>query len=95
MIASASAILRRVRATMRRRIARGPLVAAALLAVALLGAASSVVADPVDDLLFDLQLVPLEGRTPREFTLPDLAGKFVSLAQFRDSVVMLYFWASW
>jgi len=80
---------------MTRAFARRPLVAAALLAVVLLAAAGSAGADVVDDLLFDLQLVPLDGRLPREFTLPDLAGKPVSLAQFRDSVVLLYFWASW
>ena len=70
-------------------------IVAAAVTVALLVAAGPVAADRVDDLLFDLQLVPLDGRMPREFALPDLAGKPVSLAEYRDHVVMLYFWASW
>ncbi len=64
-------------------------------ALALLLSAAPVAADTVDDLLFDLQLVPLDGRAPHEFTLPGLDGKPVSLAQFKGHVVLLYFWASW
>jgi cytochrome oxidase Cu insertion factor (SCO1/SenC/PrrC family) len=33
-------------------------------------------------------------QAPR-FTLPDLAGRPVSLEAFRGRVVLLYFWATW
>jgi cytochrome oxidase Cu insertion factor (SCO1/SenC/PrrC family) len=49
----------------------------------------------LDDRLFDLQLVPLEGRTPPAFTLDAFDGGRVSLADFRGRPVLIYFWASW
>jgi hypothetical protein len=49
----------------------------------------------VDDLLFDLQFVPLEGRPAPPFGLTDLGGRPVSLAGQRGTVVLLYFWTSW
>jgi hypothetical protein len=51
--------------------------------------------DRLDDLLFDLQLVPLEGRSPVSFSLEGLDGARVALADFRGRPVLLYFWASW
>ncbi|MGH7279158.1 MAG: peroxiredoxin family protein [Candidatus Rokuibacteriota bacterium] len=51
--------------------------------------------DALDDLLFDLQLIPLEGRTPPPFTLPTVDGRRVSLADFGGRPVLLYFWATW
>jgi hypothetical protein len=60
-------------------------------------ATPAVAADrSLDDLLFDLQLVPLEGRPAPPFELERLAdGKKVTLAEQRGQVVMLYFWATW
>jgi hypothetical protein len=50
----------------------------------------------LDDLLFDLQLVPLEGQTPPPFELERLGdGKKVTLAEHRGRPVFLYFWATW
>ncbi len=69
------------------------MVALAVLAIVL--AVAPVTADTLDDLLFDLQLVPLEGQAPPEFTLAGLDGKAVSLAQLKGRVVFLYFWATW
>jgi cytochrome c biogenesis protein CcmG/thiol:disulfide interchange protein DsbE len=67
-------------------------VLATLLALATPAAADKA----LDDLLFDLQLVPLAGQTPAPFALERLAdGKKVSLAEQRGQVVMLYFWATW
>jgi hypothetical protein len=72
-------------------------IALALLLLLMTGAASPAAADKaLDELLFDLQLVPLDGQTPPPFELERLAdGKKVSLAELRGRPVMLYFWATW
>jgi cytochrome oxidase Cu insertion factor (SCO1/SenC/PrrC family) len=49
----------------------------------------------LDDLLFDLQFVPLDNRPAPTFTLSGLDGTPVSLTQFKGRVVLLYFWATW
>jgi cytochrome oxidase Cu insertion factor (SCO1/SenC/PrrC family) len=81
------------------RVAGGAGVAACRLGLAVLVAAlawgGGASADSIDDLLFDLQLVPLDGQAPPPFSLEGLDGKRVSLADIRGQVVMLYFWATW
>lgn len=76
-----------------RDVRRATLTLLVLLAVVL--AAIPAVADKVDDLLFDFQMVPLDGQPSHEFTLQGLDGRPVSLSDFRGHVVLLYFWASW
>ncbi len=50
----------------------------------------------MEDLLFDLELVPLDGRTPASFSLERLAdGKMVGLADFKGRALLVYFWATW
>jgi len=50
----------------------------------------------LDDLLFELQLVPLDGQEPAPFELERFAdGKTVTLADLRGQAVLLYFWATW
>ena len=70
---------------------------ALLILVLCLSTTPVMAADKVlDDLLFDLQLVPLEGQTPPPFELERLGdGRTVTLAEHRGRPVLLYFWATW
>ena len=54
-----------------------------------------VVAGSLDDLLMDLQLVPLDGHAPKPFALDSLDGRRVALADFAGKPALLYFWATW
>ncbi len=49
----------------------------------------------VEDHLFDLRVVPLDGEKPPAFSLPSLAGPRVALSDLKGRVVLLYFWATW
>jgi cytochrome oxidase Cu insertion factor (SCO1/SenC/PrrC family) len=71
--------------------------ALAVLVLVMAGVAPAAAADrALDDLLLDLQLVPLEGQVPPAFELERFAdGKKVTLADHRGQLVMLYFWATW
>jgi cytochrome oxidase Cu insertion factor (SCO1/SenC/PrrC family) len=70
-----------------------PLAVLVLLLLHLVAAPAA--ATTVDDLLFDFQLAPLDGKSPEPFTLAALDGRRVSLADLKGRVVFLYFWASW
>ena len=86
----ASANGRRARVSLRR--------AAVTLALAVLAAivpSAPGEADPLSDLLFDLQFVPLDRQPAPAFTLAGLDGKPVSVGQLKGRVVLLYFWATW
>ena len=76
-----------------------PIVLLALAMLVLLGSAAPAAADKdkvLDDLLFELQLIPMAGQVPAPFELEKLSdGKKVTLAEHRGRPVMLYFWASW
>ena len=65
------------------------------LVLLLLLASPAAAADSVEDLVLDLQMIPLDGQAPPAFTLAALDGTRVSLAAFKGQVVLLYFWASW
>ena len=73
------------------------LVLALLLAAAGVASAAPAARDQVlDDLLFELQLVPLDGQPAPPFTLERVGdGKKVGLAEHRGRPVLLYFWATW
>jgi cytochrome oxidase Cu insertion factor (SCO1/SenC/PrrC family) len=70
-------------------------LAGVLLALTASGAGAAGRSDAVEDLLFELQMVPLDAQAPAPFTLATLTGTHVSLADFRGKVVLLYFWATW
>ena len=76
-----------------------PIVLLALAMLVLLGSAAPAAADKdkvLDDLLFELQLIPMAGQTPAPFELEKLSdGTKVTLAELRGRPVLLYFWASW
>jgi len=79
---------------MRSRSARWARVLGALLAACLAFSAGAWAAD-LEDLLFDLQLIPLGGEAAPAFRLESLDGKKASLSDYRGKPVFLYFWASW
>jgi hypothetical protein len=80
-----------------RRYRAALAVGLAMLLLALGGPGALAVADrALDDALFELQLVPLDGQVPPPFSLERLGdGKRVTLAEHRGRPVLLYFWATW
>lgn len=70
-------------------------VAPALLGLALAVLPAPAPAADLEDLLFDLQVVPLDARPAPAFRLERLEGGSLSLADLRGRPAMLYFWATW
>ncbi len=56
---------------------------------------AQVVAGSLEGLMMDLELVPLDGQTPKPFTLESLDGTRVALADLAGRPALLYFWATW
>jgi cytochrome oxidase Cu insertion factor (SCO1/SenC/PrrC family) len=56
---------------------------------------AQIVAGSLDDLLMDLQILPLDGQPPRPFALASLDGRQVTLADLAGRPALLYFWATW
>jgi hypothetical protein len=74
---------------------RAGMVTVVVLAAALVSGAAAAAPDAsVEDLLWDLQIVPLDPEPAPSLALPALTGERVSLADRRGRVVMLYFWVS-
>lgn len=55
----------------------------------------SAAAADLEDFLWDLQVVPLDGQAAAGFTLENLEGKKISLGAFWGRAVLVYFWATW
>jgi cytochrome c biogenesis protein CcmG, thiol:disulfide interchange protein DsbE len=68
-----------------------------LLAVVVLAAAVAATAAPrpLDDLMMDMQIAPLDPRAAPPLSVTTLDGAPVSLADLRGHVVLVYFWATW
>ena len=78
-----------------RITASGRGLACGLLAVGLALAPASAASPDVSEALLAARITPLHGEAPTAFTLADLHGRAVSLADFRGRAVLLYFWATW
>ena len=61
----------------------------------LLVAATPPLGDDLEERLWDLHIVPLDAEPAPAFTRESLAGKRVSLSDWRGRAVLLYFWAAW
>ncbi len=66
-----------------------------LAGLLLVCSASVAAADTLKDHAGKLRLTLLDGQPAPAFTLADLGGKSVSLADLKGQVVLLYFWATW
>jgi len=56
---------------------------------------TQVAAGSLEDLLMDVQLIPMDGQAPKAFALESLDGRRVSLAELAGRPALLYFWATW
>jgi len=71
-------------------------IVCALTAALLVGVSLGWALEPNEPNIPAPQPVRLEnGKTAPDFTLKDLSGKKVSLADFKDQVILLEFWAAW
>lgn len=56
--------------------------------------AARVVTERVEDLMMDLQIIPLDGPAPA-LALEGLDGRRVTLADLAGRPALIYFWATW
>jgi cytochrome oxidase Cu insertion factor (SCO1/SenC/PrrC family) len=82
-------------ASVRQRTASSGRIAVALLLAGLALAPATAADRAVVEKLEAAGVTPIDGPPPALFTLPDLTGKTVSLAELRGRPALLYFWATW
>ncbi len=80
---------------LRRFDGRRWVQAVAVIILALSFISGNAAAVDLEDLLWDLQLLRIDGDPAPGFTLKDLKGTKVSLSRFQGRPVLLYFWATW
>ncbi len=86
----------RIRAwCVKRKIAWGRRLVSRVLAAGFALAPASAASPDASEALLAARITPLHGEAPTAFTLADLHGRSVSLADFRGRAVLLYFWATW
>ena len=51
--------------------------------------------DSLADLMLDLQIIPIDHRPAKAFTLETLDGKRLAMSELAGRPILLYFWASW
>ncbi len=78
-----------------RTVAWGRGLVSGVLAAGLALAPASAASPDASEALLAARITPLHGEAPTAFTLADLHGRSVSLADFRGRAVLLYFWATW
>jgi cytochrome oxidase Cu insertion factor (SCO1/SenC/PrrC family) len=66
-----------------------------VLSVVVLGLVVGAQAKSLDDLMMDLNIVPLEPQAPPAFTVTTLDGDRLTLADVKGRAVLVYFWATW
>ena len=55
----------------------------------------SASAKPLDDLMMDMNIAPLDPQTPPPFSVTTLDGRRVTLADVKGQAALVYFWATW
>ena len=68
---------------------------ALVTALLVLAGAAVAAARPIEGLMMDLNIAPMEPRTPPPLVVTTLDGARVTLADVRGKAALVYFWATW